>query len=422
MTLVVVTQGQQIVLDQLLASTHSLRLFRNNVTSGLTAAQIRALTESSFTEANFSGYAAATLSSGSWTVVTGDPTVASYATQTFTRSSTGTAQTIYGYYVTRNSDSKLVWFEYFPSVISIEFINDQIKVTPRITAQDTQSLTVDGTITIGSDVNLYRNAADVLRTDDSFVALRAGLGTVTAPTVPLHVDSTGQSATIKSTAASNGQHALTAYQAATTGDNSVALNVVSDNPQASAMYLSGPNTQRSTLKITHIGDAGGADSSAAAIGIDLTTAGTAAIGISIIPTNATTGNLIQIRNNGREDFVVKGTGRIGIGVSTGATPSGMVDIRPYDASTRGLFIQGYAAGTDLIQLRDSSAATVFTIENDGDVIIAKNLNHQGTSLGFFNAGVTGQKTVSGSRGGNAALASLLTQLAAYGLIVDSTTA
>lgn len=44
------------------------------------------------------------------------------------------------------------------------------------------------------------------------------------------------------------------------------------------------------------------------------------------------------------------------------------------------------------------------------------------AIGLFGTASTGQKTVTGSRGGNAALASLLTQLAAYGLIVDGTSA
>lgn len=46
----------------------------------------------------------------------------------------------------------------------------------------------------------------------------------------------------------------------------------------------------------------------------------------------------------------------------------------------------------------------------------------GTKIGFFSAAVTTKPTVTGSRGGNAALASLLTALATLGLITDSTTA
>lgn len=56
-------------------------------------------------------------------------------------------------------------------------------------------------------------------------------------------------------------------------------------------------------------------------------------------------------------------------------------------------------------------AAVHTIDGTGD-----------GQLGFFGAAGSGQKTVTGSRAGNAALASLLGELEAYGLIVDGTTA
>lgn len=45
----------------------------------------------------------------------------------------------------------------------------------------------------------------------------------------------------------------------------------------------------------------------------------------------------------------------------------------------------------------------------------------GGSLGFYGAAAMAKPTVTGSRGGNAALASLLTALASLGLITDSTT-
>jgi hypothetical protein len=45
-----------------------------------------------------------------------------------------------------------------------------------------------------------------------------------------------------------------------------------------------------------------------------------------------------------------------------------------------------------------------------------------TGLGFFGTAAIAKPAATGSRGGNAALASLLTQLAALGLITDSTTA
>lgn len=48
--------------------------------------------------------------------------------------------------------------------------------------------------------------------------------------------------------------------------------------------------------------------------------------------------------------------------------------------------------------------------------------HTGSTFGVLNHSAASQQTVTGSRGGNAALASLLTALAAYGLVVDGSTA
>jgi len=55
------------------------------------------------------------------------------------------------------------------------------------------------------------------------------------------------------------------------------------------------------------------------------------------------------------------------------------------------------------------------INNCGD------FDHNGTNLGFFTTAPTTKQTVAGAKGGNAALTNLLTALAAYGLLTDSTT-
>jgi hypothetical protein len=67
-----------------------------------------------------------------------------------------------------------------------------------------------------------------------------------------------------------------------------------------------------------------------------------------------------------------------------------------------------------------SAANEWT--TDDSVIVSLMLRHLGTTLGFYGAAAVTKPTVTGSRGGNAALASLLTALATLGLITDSTTA
>ena len=63
-----------------------------------------------------------------------------------------------------------------------------------------------------------------------------------------------------------------------------------------------------------------------------------------------------------------------------------------------------------------------TIHGAGGFNITADLIHTGSKVGFFSATPVVQPTVTGSRAGNAALASLLTALADEGLIVDSSTA
>jgi microcystin-dependent protein len=138
----VVNQGEEAFLDLITDIDMTLRLYRNNVVLGLSTVQIEALTQAAFTEANFAGYAASSMTT-SWTTTQGNPSVATRAEVTFTRSSTGTAQLVYGYYLTRNSDGALQWFEHFDGPVSIEFINDAVKVTPTITLDDVKGNAVE---------------------------------------------------------------------------------------------------------------------------------------------------------------------------------------------------------------------------------------------------------------------------------------
>jgi len=66
----------------------------------------------------------------------------------------------------------------------------------------------------------------------------------------------------------------------------------------------------------------------------------------------------------------------------------------------------------------------FEISNNGSgsVKILSDFEHEGTLLGFYNTSPVAKPTVTGSRGGNAALADFLTQMATLGLITDSTVA
>lgn len=75
------------------------------------------------------------------------------------------------------------------------------------------------------------------------------------------------------------------------------------------------------------------------------------------------------------------------------------------------------AGTQL-----SHACGPWIFADNPDSAAVHTLDGSGNKLGFHGAASVTQQTVTGSRGGNAALASLLTKLATLGLIVDGTSA
>jgi hypothetical protein len=270
------------------------------------------------------------------------------------------------------------------------------------------------------------------------------------------------------------QHAGTFYQAGTSGAHVSALNVVSDNPQGSAFQLSGTETALGTAKISHLnpGPDATSDAGAAALSLDLKRngkAGTAAQGIFVTATEgATTGNLIVLRNNGRDDFVVKGSGRAGVGMDIGEVPEASLEVKQPDTTTPGLVVTGIASTTSpLFQTKTSAGTATLEVGSSGaivhravsfytnslqlgstssdlggsggsvismkDATTAPTTNPTGGVIAYSQGGVfkvrsaagvvfdTTRRTVTGAKGGNAALTSLLTQLATIGLITDSTT-
>lgn len=94
-------------------------------------------TESDYTEADFTGYSALTLTGSSWSVSSsGGVTTASYAQQTFTSSADQSTQSVYGYYLVQASSGKIMWAEKFSDgPYPISFNGDDIKVTPKVTLE-----------------------------------------------------------------------------------------------------------------------------------------------------------------------------------------------------------------------------------------------------------------------------------------------
>lgn len=86
----------------------------------------------------------------------------------------------------------------------------------------------------------------------------------------------------------------------------------------------------------------------------------------------------------------------------------------YRDASLGLVLGGFAGSTNHMTFTDSAGTGIFNLRSGGAFFAG--------NIGFFNSAPAAKPTITGSRGGNAALASLLTGLASLGLITNSTTA
>jgi hypothetical protein len=82
----------------------------------------------------------------------------------------------------------------------------------------------------------------------------------------------------------------------------------------------------------------------------------------------------------------------------------------------------FGGDADIGRIAANRVGTNTNFHVGGEIEIDGNINHDGGGAGFFGATPVVQPNVAGSRGGNAALASLLTALVALGLVSDSTSA
>jgi hypothetical protein len=152
----------------------------------------------------------------------------------------------------------------------------------------------------------------------------------------------------------------------------------------------------------------------------------------VVVTDLTASGTTTLAATSMESATVSGnvavTGQIGAGtvtasnvvVTTAVTVFGDITVVD-DIVCDGLTIESlaFAGGTGTWSGDFNGSTGVFRAK---DVYINEILSHEGSFVGFYNATPTGKPTVTGSRGGNAALTSLLTSLATQGLITNSTSA
>ena len=120
------------VLTTMLTPAFTLRLYGNDKTPA------DGDVSANYTEIAGGGYANKPLTFANWTITAGAPSLAVYAGQTWIFTGAINAPgTIYGYYVTRNSDGKLLFASRFPSA-NVPFVpvnGSKIVVLPRVSAE-----------------------------------------------------------------------------------------------------------------------------------------------------------------------------------------------------------------------------------------------------------------------------------------------
>lgn len=133
MSLIVTDVQEQAVLTTFLTPALTMRLYSNDKTpaGGDTVA--------AYTEVSGGGYANKPLTLANWAFTAGAPTTALYnAVQSWSFTGpTNAPGTIYGYYITRDSDGLLMYAERFPSG-SLPFspiAGSVIRITPKITCE-----------------------------------------------------------------------------------------------------------------------------------------------------------------------------------------------------------------------------------------------------------------------------------------------
>lgn len=162
-------------------------------------------------------------------------------------------------------------------------------------------------------------------------------------------------------------------------------------------------------------------------GVSIVPTTTNVVGLSLNVPAGQTSDLVQYLVNSAVKYKVTTTGAVqatGVtsGFGRGATGGGgqYVELSEDGINT---FVKAKGTTTDVaLVLRPLGTSSVSLQTPGGSVGVAVKDAGAGVLVGFYGTTPVAKPTATGSRGGNAALASLLTALANLGLLVDSTSA
>jgi len=164
---------------------------------------------------------------------------------------------------------------------------------------------INNTSNVGAGMVIYSNCDST--SEGHLLVVRADNAGFDQNAIYISYDGTGNALNIANTGS-------------TTGNG--ALNVGSTNPDESCVKITSVETARGAVKISHTGD--GSDASASCVSIDMKGTGTACQGFYADSTavGGTTGDLLRLRNETVDKFVVDYQGNVTVaGTITGAPGS-----------------------------------------------------------------------------------------------------
>ncbi len=197
------------------------------------------------------------------------------------------------------------------------------------------------------------------------------------------------------------------------GTASNALAVTGNNINDSTLGIIGYELGRGTIKISHYRPEGLNDNNASGISIDLRGSGTAAQGLYVDSTEpgGTTGNLIRLRNQSIDKFVVSAVGNVsqgGYGYDTTYTKFGNTTNDQFFVGTNGSFrVQRAGSNSEAFRVQiagDSQGRWRSTSDGKlswGDGSNTQDVTMSRTSIGVLN--LAGALTISKDGAGNAVL-------------------
>lgn len=259
---------------------------------------------------------------------------------------------------------------------------------------DASGKTSWGSGALAVDTNLYRSAANTLKTDNSLMI-----------TTRMAVGGTALDANVDLTSAKN----ITDPTAAQTGISSTKQTIItSNNAQTSVALASLQSTSANAFNYTGALRGTYSQIQFAGTGTASLVSGEEAILYNVGAGTITDGSAVTatIQNLNAAGIISNAYGlKVQLPFNTGTM-----------TNTYGVYVGDITTGTQTNQ-----AYGVYVSDANARNFFAGPVSFAGTT-GFNGTAPAAKPTVTGSRGGNAALASLLTALAGTGLITDSTTA